>query len=196
MKRAHAPWFELGLCLFLALFGCSEISPTNPYDPRAPRTVQALGSLGGRVLNAESSRAVLDARVRVYDGAELFTEVCADSGDASDGDSDAGLAANSTPIVAEATTNERGIFRVTDLSEGTYTICVSHPRYVGLKRTAIRVAIGEEVTLAEALQILPGTGTVVAQLDLGDLALSSTQAQSALQDRGGTMSISRKVNVT
>ena len=68
---------------------------------------------------------------------------------------DGGLQPQGDRAIAEATTNERGIFQLNDLGQGTYTLCVTHPRFIGVRRAAISVGIGERVGLGEDLQLTP-----------------------------------------
>ena len=171
------------------MLGCSEIGPTNPYDPRAPRTVQALGDISGRVVNAEDATPVNEARVFLYPSGESASVLCDGAPpSARMGGTDGGLQPQGDRAIAEATTNERGIFQLNDLAQGTYTLCVTHPRFIGVRRAAISVGIGERVGLGEDLQLTPGKGTVVAQLDLGELELSSEAGQAVLRAISITLS--------
>jgi hypothetical protein len=189
MSYSVKVWFMFLTSLFMLLLGCSEISPTNPYDPRAPRTVQALGSLSGRAVNADTALVVDEVRARLYEGDGFLEGACqTDEVGSEEGMPDAGMNATTVRAVAEATSNAQGVFQLNGLNEGVYTLCLSHARYEGLRRTAIRVGIGEVVLLGDDLQLRPGKGTVVAQLDLGDLELSSERGQRVLRETVVTLS--------
>ena len=180
-------------CLFLislitVLLGCSEISPTNPYDPRAPRTVQALGSLSGRIVNAETALVVDEVRALLYEGHGFTEGACQTDSIVLEETPDTGTSTTNVRAVAEATSNAQGVFQLNGLHEGVYTLCLSHERFERLRRSAIRVGIGETVLLGEDLQMRPGKGTVVAQLDLGDLELSSERGQRTLRETVVTLS--------
>lgn len=172
----------------MGVIGCSEISPTNPYDPRAPRTVQALGSLSGRTVNAETALVVSEVRALLYEGDGFIEGACLTEQDSAPIAADAGMASTTVRAVAEATSDAQGIFQLNGLNEGVYTLCLSHERFEGFRRTAIRVGIGEAVLLGDDLQLRPGKGTVVAQLDLGDLELSSDRGQRVLRETAVTLS--------
>ena len=175
----------MSLAVGLTALACSEVGPTNPFDPQAPKSVQALGTISGRVANLEDGAPVNGARVLLYRSDRLPEQVCAPpmgpprmGGPAN---ADGGVSAPGERPLAEATSNERGVFQLNDLGQGEYTLCVNHPRFLPLRRGELVVPIGGEIALGEDLLLTPGKGTVIAQVDLGDLEVGSDRGQTVIQ---------------
>ena len=67
-------YFSLGftLLLFILLFmmftACTELSPTNPYDPRTPSSQQIKGNVKGTVRLAEGEQDI-----RIFDQSKLLS---------------------------------------------------------------------------------------------------------------------------
>jgi len=59
MQRSSALTVALAVLLLASLpLACTDIEPSNPYDPGAPSTVQARATLTGRVVLESDEPAV------------------------------------------------------------------------------------------------------------------------------------------
>ena len=173
--RWNIPFIRIFLILVL-LWACQPVGPTNPFDPKSPETV-ALAGIRGEVVSVETGQPISEALVKVYELSEEASNVCGVASDDTEGDASSDDASS----VAESTTNELGRFQIPGLSKGTYTLCVSHAQFAPLRRSGIRLAIGQKLTLSEPLALMVGTGTVSAQIELDNLEIDSALGRAVLR---------------
>ena len=174
--RWNIPFIRIFFDLLL-LWACQPVGPTNPFDPKSPETVQALAGIRGEVVSVETGQPISEALVKVYELSEEASNVCGVSSD----DMEADASSDDASSVAESTTNELGRFQIPGLSKGTYTLCVSHAQFAPLRRSGIRLAIGQKLTLSEPLALMVGTGTVSAQIELDNLEIDSALGQAVVR---------------
>ena len=114
----------LGFC------GCTEVPPTNPYDPAAPVELQRKASLAGVVRDALTQVALEGAIVQLVGPTDPSNNPVTTDGD---GNVDDGQ-------------DSTGTFRFEGLAPGRYTLEVKHAAHVQQVIDLGRIEAGEEVS--------------------------------------------------
>ncbi len=134
------------LCLVvLALtgIGCTEVAPTNPFDPQAPDTVRAKATFRGVILRMPCGAAeavpAQGVTVSVFQGDES---------------------------VKSSQTDETGAFVISDLSEGEYTLRTSLERYLSQSLQVVGRAAAEHPV--EGLILQPEQAALLGNVQRAD----------------------------
>jgi hypothetical protein len=121
----------------LFVLGCSEISPTNPYDPNAPAELRVKGRLEGVV-----TRETYGGRARPAEGAAVELR------DADD-------------VVARVVTDADGVFVVPEAPLGTHLVQVSLDRHASARTTA--TVLDRDRFVVDEVVLVPLRGRLVGQ---------------------------------
>ena len=114
------------LTIFLfGLVGCSEVSPTNPFDPKTPTASRAKMSVTGKVVRRSCGEGPIGVAVGATIAIQLGDET-----------------------IKTVETDENGHYIVDGLIEGEYVARVSQERYIGTTRVFAGKA-GSTTTLDE-----------------------------------------------
>ena len=116
----------LTLMVAAFLFGCANISPTNPFDPQTPAAQQATGTVLGRVVVPQNVDAAVLVTARL-----VLRNLAADQA-----------------VVAQVSPDPQGRYRMDDVVAGTYAVELALPGYFATPATAV-VGIGQTVTVAD-----------------------------------------------
>ena len=115
----------------LCLLGCADVPADNPYDPEAPESVQARGTITGRIVLPDGfgARLLESARVHLEGGRE---------------------------IPEAARPDEAGAFAFHDVVAGRYLVRVQLAGLVAAIRV-VALAVGEDRDLGE-IELAAGQG--------------------------------------
>ncbi len=137
------------VCLGLVLAGCADVSADNPFDPEAPPSVKARGTISGLVKAADGGSLAGGTVVLV--GTSLTTAVeCGDDGCSS------------------------ATFRLTEVPEGTHALGIEADCYRRELLAGIDVPLGADVQLGSdgdegfAIVLRPATGTILGRVETPD----------------------------
>ena len=129
------PWLTL-----FCFFGCTDVAPTNPFDPEAPASIQATGHISGTVILPLCTAASVFGNVEVTGMRPGPDGVLAGAG--SDADADEAGTRQVLTISQEGTAcpdpqdppsdamPSRATFTFDDVSPGPYAIRLRAPGYV------------------------------------------------------------------
>ena len=104
-------------------FACSEVPPTNPYDPQTPAASRAKATVKGTI----------------------YRQPCG-GGDAVPAMGAMVSAERNGQVVKTVNVDETGAYVLSELIEGEYILSIALERYVGVNRVAVGRA-GESGTL-------------------------------------------------
>ncbi len=149
--RTLLPWT-------LVLWGCTDLAPTNPYDPASPVELQRKASIAGVVTSSATEATLVGAVVS--------------------------LSGPTDPDNNPLTTEADGVFRFVDLVPGRYVLAVRHaghaPREIDLGQLAAAEAVDRSIIVEPLGADSAGPG--LARLSgvahkIGELALEEASAR-------------------
>lgn len=157
--------------LLLALQACTDVEATNPYDPGAPASVKALGTLRGRVLLPDASPAV-GAAVGLSDTSVTTTT-----------DAEGRFTLSEVPEGAHLLTVALDCHRSLAVATPTFDIGDEHEQpdlqlevATGTIEGTVSFAGGPGGRLAEVAVFQPGGGAGTRPDDTGRFALTDARA--------------------